>query len=175
MEEPGPPSAQTTRSVFHEGVTPWMRSARVQAQNDAQRASGGDGIHQLPAPILVKDAYKEDLQHTEHARKLELEQEEARIVDQIEEQRFKHCRMYFIVGCFGLPLLLFVNVIHFCEDFNAESGSFRIRTYLWLSVIVGLLQSFLWILWFTAFRIVDSITFDLLSIYNSTVPFGYLV
>lgn len=173
----------TAHPNSQEGVTPWMRTVKVQTlthetdtlETQPQQEQSADDNHNPRIAFVVKDAYRQDFEEKVRSHKLEQEQQQERLRAQLEEQRLKHCRMYFIVGCFGLPLLLFINVIQHYSEFKTEFGSFRIRKYLWLSLIVGLLESFMWILWFTVFRIMEPDSLDSLSIYSSPLSLWYLI
>ncbi|CAN8065311.1 unnamed protein product [Agarophyton chilense] len=169
----------TSQSVFQNVTSPWMQSAYLdevmEESEEIPLDDVKDQIFDSEQHVEVKDARKEEEREAERERQLELELEADRAMDKLEDERFRLCRKYFVVGCFGLPLLLFVNVIYFMDDFRSGSGSFRTKKFLFLSLIVGVFELCLWILWFTVFQIVDDGTFESFSIYYSNQPIGYLV
>ena len=72
-----------------------------------------------------------------------------------EEQDIEFCRTRFIIGCFGLPLVLLLNIIMFWGELKKgnNAANFRLRKYVMLSLIVMLVQTAIWMIWFIVYQI----------------------
>lgn len=88
-----------------------------------------------------------------------------------EDERMKICKRYFIVGCFGLPLVHFLNVGFFFRVLRQHRAPFEMRKYTWLSLIVGVCQVILWIVWFVTFQFLKDKGLAWLNIRNSSSSF----
>lgn len=90
-------------------------------------------------------------------------------------ENLRLCQLYFVLGCFGLPWLHFITVIyHFKELFGGKI--FRVRKYILMSLVVGLIESFIWILWFVVFQLSSNSHLKILGILSgSSALVGKLV
>lgn len=159
-------SQEQLESVLGPGVTPWLRHATEtmpsiprEEEHPIPPATPGQNNETTELDAKTeRDRIKEEGRR-ERDRVL-LEQEEREFED---TQNFQICRRHFIAGCFGLPFLHFITVIYFYPEWFGRN--IRIQKYIWLSLIIGLVQSFIWILWFVVFQISDHL--DHMSILNS--------
>lgn len=127
--------------------------AAVQAPPTVDAVDPTDGgnvpaVAHLAEEKAVRSQQKKEKQKEADA-KLQNEQEQYRLA----KEKLEICRNYFFVGCFGLPWLHFVSVIYFFKELNGEDGEFHTRKYILLSLIVGLIESFIWILWVVVFQV----------------------
>lgn len=112
-----------------------------------------------------------DFERLKHQDKLarDKQQQEQSKREQKDKDDLSLCRRHFFIGCLGLPLLHFVNVMYFYPEWSGGNRNFHVQRYIYLSIIVGLIESFIWILWFVVFQLSDSL--DEMSILhtNSTI------
>lgn len=82
-----------------------------------------------------------------------MERDERALI-QREREQIVWLRWYFWLGCFGLPFVHFVTVLYFYPELRAvHNSNFRIRQYCYLSLIVGITESLIWLVWFIIFQI----------------------
>lgn len=84
-----------------------------------------------------------------------------------KELNLRMARWYFFVGCFGLPLVHFVSVLYFSRELKGHSGDFQIKRYIYLSLIVAIIETFIWILWVVLFYLLNDTTLSNFSILNA--------
>lgn len=115
---------------------------------DGVDSANGVAVPTVAEEKAIRSQQKKEKQKEADA-KIQNEQERIRI----SQEKLDICRNYFIVGCFGLPWLHFLSVMYFFNELSGEDGEFHTRKYILLSLIVGLIESFIWILWFVVFQV----------------------
>ncbi|KII68322.1 Gamma-secretase subunit pen-2 [Thelohanellus kitauei] len=94
-----------------------------------------------------------------------------------DELEFKKCRKYFITGLFFLPAILFANSYNYSQKLyriQDYEHKHRIRKYIGLSIVFGVLYCLAFIIWnivFMSVRTSWGYTGDLLNIH---IPLGRL-
>lgn len=101
----------------------------------------------------VDDKVEKDKIKLEDKREREEFLKEQKRLEEEDKAKLDTCRRYFMFGCCGLPLLHFFTVIYFYPEWNGETRNFHIQRYISLCLIVGVVQLFLWIIWFLIFQI----------------------
>lgn len=198
-EDPSPPQIQPvtappepaalqepTNSVFQGIPSPWVWSAAAHRSNanpddDVQPDVGLGTVRRLngviPDLANLKIITEEEKEQRKAQRQQDRKDEQLREekLKAREEEQLRICRNYFIVGCFGLPFLLWINVIYFMREFKVSTGNLRVRKYVWLSLIVALVETFLWILWFVVFQLLRDSTLRVFDITRSNFTIGLLL
>lgn len=177
---PEPREGEIAASVMGTGYSPWMRTSAQPTNSTLEPASNiteTAPAEQDPTQVRDKIGFFSKLRSEEEKAKRKKEKEQRfqkhqeieRTAGEQENASLERCRFYFYVGCFGLPLLHFVNVAYFMKDLRSASGAFRIRKWIWLSLIIGLVESFLWILWFVVFQLLKDDDLQSVNILRSNL------
>ena len=78
---------------------------------------------------------------------------------EVDLNRMKLCRFYFMIGCLALPLLQLVNALHFRRELFGRSGNDAhplTKMYARLSALIGVIQLLLMLSWFIVWKNTES-------------------
>lgn len=170
-----PPQNVTAQidSVLEVGVSPWMGRAdksKPSASVDAPYSSGAALVSVAKnSPIFqsLPTGQSKEYRIAERKRNAELKESEERELAEWERENLPRCRYYFYIGCLGLPLIHFVSVYYYLKQLKGHDRDFKIKKYIYLSLLVGIIQVFLWILWIVIFQLLRDDTLKEVNILNS--------
>lgn len=177
VEPPIPPT-----SVLGLGVSPWMRGVSAQSavppplntpfNDDAQLVSVGQTASLFHEVETVQDKEKRT---AARKRAREDKKEEEIELEEVQQENLVRCKWYFYLGCFGLPFLHFVNAYYFIQELKGDDRDFKIKKYIYLSLIVGIIETFIWILWVVVFQLLRDSSLKSVNILNFNYTVGSLV
>lgn len=175
---PTEPRAEPT-SVLQLGVSPWMRGVRAQGAPPPQPYSDGAQLVSVghTASLFHEVQTVQDKEQRTAARKRARENKEEKEIELEESQQenLLRCKWYFYLGCFGLPFLHFVNAFYFIKELKGHDRDFKIKKYIYLSLIVGIIETFIWILWVVVFQLLRDTSLKSVNILNFNYTVGSLV
>lgn len=96
---------------------------------------------------------RERIKAERREQRAQMEQKEEMKIKE-ERKLLRWMRGYFYLGCFGLPLVHFMAVVYFIPELrNKHDSNFRIQQYCYMALIVGSIESLLWVAWFVLFQL----------------------
>lgn len=145
-------------SVLEVGVSPWMgRADKPQDANVPRPYSTGAALVSVTktSPLFqtLQTGQSKEYRVAERKRRAADQELKEQEIARWEEENLPRCRLFFYIGCFGLPLLHFVSVYYYLRQLRDQDPNFKIKKYVYLSLLVGIIQVFVWILWIVVFQL----------------------
>lgn len=152
---PQPASGAPMGSALEVGVSPWMgRSDKPQEANLSRPYSTAlVSVSKTPLFQTLQTGQSKEYRVAERKRRAADQEVKEQELARWEEENLPRCRYFFYIGCFGLPLLHFVSVYYYLRQLRHHDPNFKIRKYVYLSLLVGIIQVFVWILWIVVFQL----------------------
>lgn len=178
-----PPVVEQMSSVLQVGSSPWMRSTTTTPgasaaildppfDHTAQLVSVGRTASLFHE---IQSLHDKENRTAQRKRAVEKKQEDENKLEEWEVENLHRCKWYFILGCFGLPLLHFVSVFCFFNELKGHDRDFKIKKYIYLSLLVGIIETFIWILWIVVFQLLRETSLKNVNILNFNYTVGSLV
>lgn len=176
------PIEEPTGSVLQLGVSPWMRSITTQGATGATLEPPYDREAQLVSVGNTASLFREiqtvqdkEYKSAQRKRAVEETKEEEHKLERWEEENLGRCKLYFYLGCLGLPILHLINVIYFLKELRGHDRDFKIKKYIYMSLLVGMIQTFIWILWIVVFQLLRETSLKGFNILNTNYTVGTFV
>lgn len=150
-----PPKGPVNPLLVH--ISPAVAPCEIKAPGSAPPGEKGNKVslaekEQDKAAFLER--YREAKEHDVEASLL-------------TQQDVSLARWYFVIGCFGLPLMHFINISLHGNQICRGRADFRIKRYVYLSMVVAVLQICIMLIWMTVFQILKDSSLGRLNILNA--------
>lgn len=156
-----PLEGESIASVLSYGPAPWFSKRKLsdiipRKTNDSAHCVCGakcrccKKLEDDRYPRDIKD--RETIKEEKRQKMAKREQDERELVEK-EAKDVQWIKQYFILGCFGLPIVHIIILVRFAPLLKKlHDSNFRIRQYYTFALIVCLTETIIWLVWFILFQ-----------------------